>query len=767
VPVSDLIGCVAARVVLALLLLAANVARPSRADAQQAAVQGIVSDAVTARPLAGAGVTLEQAGGLARSAATDRNGFFQVVGLTPGAYQLRIRVAGYSALEETITLSPGQRLTANRGLTLDAQQIEGIQVTGQGPGAVRRELGGQTITARDIARIPTPAGSGDLASYLQTMPGVVSSGDRGGQLFIRGGTPTENLALMDGMLVYQPFHITGFFSAFPEDLVERAQFLPGGFGAKYSGRLASVLDVQMRDGDRNRQVTSASLSPFLAEVRAEGPVPRSGRAGSYVLSVRRSLIEETSPWLLGEEQPLGFESYYLKVSALSRDGGSRCSMTALGSRDRGGLDAQDPLSRVHWTNTLLGGRCAILAGGLFVDVRFGGSGTRSDALTRGASEFSSSADRAFMDGDFSRAIGRARVNFGGFVHAEHTGYDLQEIVVAGARQTDGWTELGVYGEADIPLGRGVRVLPGVSTSMPFPLAVEPRLRASWRPGGLADAELSGAVGLYEQRVAGVSDRRDASSVFVAWTRRPLGARMRAVHAQASWQQSLGAGFSYSVDGYLRRMYDLPVSTWSSIARFAPKLSLAEGHAHGADGRVELRRGPFYGFAGYGYSWTEYASEQESFGTWYGEPLQQFHPPHDRRHQANALASLKLGSYTMAARWEYGSGFPFTQPTGFDEVIDYRTDQGDLPSVTSSFGQTRVLLDRPYNARLPAVHRLDLSAERAVGIGSYELRLQGGVINVYDRTNIFYYDVFTNHRIDQLPVAPYLSVKLQPRFRAER
>jgi hypothetical protein len=180
--------------------------------------------------------------------------------------------------------------------------------------------------------------------------------------------------------------------------------------------------------------------------------------------------------------------------------------------------------------------------------------------------------------------------------------------------------------------------------------------------------------------------------------------------------------------------------------------------------VEYRSGPFYGFAAYGYGWTEYVSEQEGFGVWAGEPVRSFHPPHERRHQTNALASLRQGPYTFAARWEYASGLPFTRPAGFDERFEFR---GVLPNVRGDFGDTRVLLERPYAGRLPPLHRLDLSAERLVNWRSSEIQIQAGVINAYDRANIFYYDVFTNRRIDQLPFAPYLSVKVQPRSGVRR
>jgi hypothetical protein len=434
------------------------------------------------------------------------------------------------------------------------------------------------------------------------------------------------------------------------------------------------------------------------------------------------------------------------------------------THDRGGLDPEDRQSRVGWTNGLVGGRCNTLVGETFVEARFGWAGLSSEAITRGASEFTSSVGRVFAEGDFSRLIGGLRLNTGAYMHMESAGYDLQQLLAEEGHQEDDWVAGGIWAELEVPLGRGFRILPGAALSAMTQrrASVQPRLRASWRVPGLEDAELSGALGIYEQRLAGIADRRDASSIFTAWVRTPFGSRMRALHAQASWQQSLGSSFSYSFDGYYRRMYDLPVTTWSTVARFATDLSLADGRSYGGDARMEYRSGPIYLFGAYAYSWTEYESAQADFGVWFGEPVLTFHPPHDRRHQLSALASLELGAYTLEAHWELGSGFPFTRPLGFDELIPFPTDNSQLPRVTRTPGETRVLLDRPYNGRMPATHHLDLSVKRALPVGSHELDLQAGVINAYDHTNIFYYDVFTNRRIDQLPIAPYLSVKIQPR-----
>jgi hypothetical protein len=286
-------------VTLLLALAIAGGLCPSGARAQEASLQGVLLDEATSEPLNGVEVVLELDGQAVRSTVTNRNGLYQISRIPPGVYVLRMSLLGYATHEETMELESGEARTASRGLKVAPVELQGVASGRDGPGAVRRELGGQTILAAQLAQIPTPAATGDVMSFLQMQPGVVGSGDRGGQLFIRGGTASENLVLMDGMLIYQPFHITGLFSAFPEELIQSAEFFPGGFGPRYTGRISSVLDVQMRDGNRKEGSVMASASPFLAAAAAEGPVGSEGR-NSYIVSARRSLIGETSPWLLGK-----------------------------------------------------------------------------------------------------------------------------------------------------------------------------------------------------------------------------------------------------------------------------------------------------------------------------------------------------------------------------------------------------------------------------------------------------------------------------------
>lgn len=737
-----------------VLLGAALLALPAVARAQEASIQGIVTSASTGGPQEGVAILLEADGRQARATVTDRNGYYQIGGIPPGSYLLRSRHIAHVDHQQTVVFAAGQRVTASFRLEPAAVALEGVVVSGE-RGATVTELGRQRVTPADLRLVPVPAGSGDLASYLQTLPGVTTTGDRGGQLFVRGGTAAENLVLVDGIPIYQPFHILGFFSVFPEDLVSSVDFYASGFGARYSGRTSSVLDVGLRDGNPNGFSVTGSLSPFVAEGIVQGPLAP-GLTG--LVSVRRSLIDATSETLLGTRQPITFDSQLFKLTTTTGDD-LRCSVLGLRTFDRGRLDPEQDDSHLDWRNLLLGGRCVAQLGGFLrlLESNFSYSRVDNAAVSRGSSRFHSTIERMQHDAHTTSMVGAVPLFAGYHLYTELTDYNLAELF--GLQVGRG----GVYGfsgyaELALALGGRIELRPGVVlTAAPRP-GVEPRVRASWEPFGSPDQKLQGALGLYRQDVIGTSDMRDVGSVFVAWMESPDDRPVESMHAMLGWQQSLGGGLRWSVEGYYKRLQDIPVPRWSAVARFATRLGPATGETYGVDGRMEYRSRRLHGFVGYGYGSTAYETAQTEFTTWFGDSVQRYHPPHDRRHQVNAVANLDLGGFTASARWQLGTGLPFTRPLGFEETFDFTEHFHD---VSASRGTTRLILDRPFNSRLPIMHRLDLSVEREFELALGVLTAQVGAINAYDRRNMFYYDLFSGRRVDQLPLAPYAAITVRP------
>ncbi len=128
-----------------------------------------------------------------------------------------------------------------------------------------------SVTAKQIRSLPSAGGQADIAQYLTVLPGVVFTGDQGGQLYIRGGSPVQNRILLDGMTIFNPFHSIGFYSVFETELIRNVDVLTGGFNADYGGRISAVVDVKTREGNRKRLAGLVSGSPFLAKAMIEGP----------------------------------------------------------------------------------------------------------------------------------------------------------------------------------------------------------------------------------------------------------------------------------------------------------------------------------------------------------------------------------------------------------------------------------------------------------------------------------------------------------------
>src|SRR5204862_2356678 len=127
---------------------------------------------------------------------------------------------------------------------------------------------------KELKLVPSVGGDPDLAQYLQIIPGVIFTGDQGGQLYIRGGTPIQNLVLLDGMVIYNPFHSIGLFSVLDPDIIRGADVYTGGFNADYGGRISSIMDITTRDGNKKRLSGKVSATTFTSKLIFEGPMKK-------------------------------------------------------------------------------------------------------------------------------------------------------------------------------------------------------------------------------------------------------------------------------------------------------------------------------------------------------------------------------------------------------------------------------------------------------------------------------------------------------------
>ncbi len=739
------------------------------AQAQPATLSGFVTDRSDGQALELVNVALLGRGGAVEGGVTDRDGRYLVPRLAAGRYVVRATFIGYRAYVDTLDLAPGQVRTLNIALVPgDAELDEVLVESERTSGAARITAGQQTVRPRDIELVPTPDLSADLASFLTTLPGVVALGDRGGQLFIRGGEPSQNLVLLDGVLVYQPFHVLGFYSAFPADLLSKTDVYAGGFGSKFGERISSVIDVAARNGNNQRFTGAATLSPFVSAARIEGPLLKNRL--SLLASARQSLVETGAERLVNRPLPFSFGDVFAKLHGVMR-ANSRISALVLRTHDRGTLTEERggvPPEEVRWNNLASGVRFVALPRftPVSVDLRASYSRLQTELGPRRAPVRSSRIENLHLAVDATFFGAATDVDAGASLRVVSLASELGGLYQNIETRREQLEHVAVYVEPEFNLAPGVRLRTGLRAQffdVRFDPFLEPRVRFVWAWG---PHQLSSAVGVYHQAILGLNDRRDAASVFTVWTNAPrptsgledirAGRAQRAVHAILGYRATPSAWLEVSIEGFYKRLSNLFIGEWTAFPRFTTRLQPATGRSYGADARVEVRFGKLYGYVNYGYSLTRYAAEQASLVLWYGRETLDFHPPHDRRHQLNALVSSTVLGFDVSARWEFGSGLPFSQAVGFDgfTLID------DIVKVAAVPGSRRVIYARPFNARLPTYHRLDVSVERTFRLGAAALTLQGSLINLYDRRNLFYLDVFTLRRVDQLPLVPSIGLKIE-------
>ena len=213
--------------------------------------------------------------GTSFAVASDVEGYFSLSRVPAGSYTLVVTSLEYQSVRENIVISDDRVLTKNYFLKAQVVAIGEAEISAdreEQTTQVRTSV--ETIRPADIKRIPSFGGAPDLVQALQVLPGFVSTGDQGGQLYIRGGSPIQNKVLLDGMLIYNAFHSIGLFSVFDSDALSNADVYTGAFSAKYGGRISSVMDIRTRVGNMKTTEGKVGASPFGAKVLLHGPLRR-------------------------------------------------------------------------------------------------------------------------------------------------------------------------------------------------------------------------------------------------------------------------------------------------------------------------------------------------------------------------------------------------------------------------------------------------------------------------------------------------------------
>lgn len=220
--------------------------------------------------------------------ATDKNGYYVISDIPSGKYTLLFSMIGYKVVEKEITLKPRETLTIDALLEPEPILMKEIVVSAERE-RFKREVavGLRHMEIRDL-RLSAGLLEQDLISSIQILPGVITVSDWQNLLYIRGGKPDENLILLDGMSIYDPYHINTLFSIFNIDAIKSAELLAGGFPAEYGGKASSVLNVKTKTGNTHKFCGKGEISLASAKLVLEGPIPK----GSWLISARRTYVDK-------------------------------------------------------------------------------------------------------------------------------------------------------------------------------------------------------------------------------------------------------------------------------------------------------------------------------------------------------------------------------------------------------------------------------------------------------------------------------------------
>ncbi len=771
-----------------LIPLVALLALAPLASAQESAA-GFVRDAETGEPLPGATVIVVAApsDGVVGTT-TNRSGYFALA-LPTAPTALRVSYVGYADTTLAVPSGPGALALAVGLRASDLRFEEAIVQAERVPYGSATLVGTQTLSARDLADVPTPGGENDLFRALQFQPGVKAGSEVNSGLYVRGGSADQNLILLDGVPVYNPWHLFGFFSTFNADAVKDVRLVKGVPPAEYGERLGAVVDLTLREGRRDRVGGTAHLGLVSSRLFLEGPA---GPRASFALSGRSTYLEralsfgETVGLVSDADRPaysfsdvtakVGYElSPVSRLSASAYYGWDRLKIEQDGVQTivdpLTGAERQTPSRagvRYGWENVTLGLRYERSFGArAFLTARAYGTEYRfrsrfalaSDSVygppRSGAAQFTLGPASAELGYDVSVRDLALRADLDVYgdafglrghslrVGAAAIGHDVRDLALARAdpfydylftpdssalRQRP--LELAAYVQDEWAVTGRLRVQAGVRAAAftsAYAVRVSPRLAARYTVGPWAVAAGAGHTAQFVQQVA------DELVPIPSERWIPAGDGIGVADAyQIAFdvERSMGA-YRVTVGLYARAL--------RSVYATSP---IRTGEGYGEDDFALLRpqlRLPVQG-EGAAYGGEVLVEKRRGRVTGQlGYTLARaerryaeigggvaFPTQQDRLHEVEAVAQYALGRWRLGAAFTWGSGQPLSLPVGYSLADDPLVGEG--PEVVFDYAAYRT-------DRTAPMHRLDLTLEGPVArLYGNPLWLSVDVYNAYGREN---------------------------------
>ena len=756
--------------------------------AQKSTISGYVMDAASKETLIGATIVDKNSG---KGCATNSYGFYTLT-LNQGQVDLQISYVGYTQQNKAFDLK--ENLSLNFALetntTLDEVVVEGTRATVSAPSP---QMSVVELPVQQIKSIPTLFGEADVLKAIQLLPGVQNGSEGSAGMYVRGGGPDENLLLLDGVPVYNVNHMMGFFSVFNPDALKNVTLYKGSFPAHFGGRLSSVVDVRMKEGDMQQYHGNVSVGLISSKINLEGPILKDKL--SFNLSFRRTysdLLMKPALWIaksqLEEVNKLKAGYYFYdfngklnwKISDkdrlyLSFYSGDDAVYLGIKNKDY----AYDEIQYQNYLNMdwKWGNKVAalrwnhVMSQQLFMDASVNYTQYRHN-LGMGITEenvYHYQQSTATIKDEFNMAyksgindltakvdfdytpLPNHEIRFGGNYTYHVFRPEVQAMKIVAGNETEVDTTAGspkvfahetaLYAEDNMTLGDIFRVNAGVHYST---FTVEGKTYQSVQPRLSTSVMLASNLSLkagyaYMTQYVHLLSNSSLSLPTDLWV--PVTANIVPMNAH---QVSLGAFyelprlFDISVEGYYKSMDNLleykdGASFFGSSDTWENKVCLGKGWAYGVELLVQRSFGKTMGWVGYTWAHAKRQFDREGMMINNGKV---FPAKYDRRHDISITVQHKFNDrIDISGTWVFSSGNCGT--LGIQIYDGLPDDYGYFPEI-QDFERN--------NFRMGSYHRLDLGVnfhkQKKYGVRTWNI----SVYNAYNHNNPFV--VYTAYKWDE-------------------
>ena len=732
---------------------------------QKHTISGYVKDSTSNESITGASVTVK---GRTQSVSSNQYGFYSVT-LPEGEYVLTVSHVAYETSEIKIRLSKDERLNFDLAPRIVSSSEVVVYSKKREANIRSAQMGKVELSINQIKSIPAFAGEVDPMKVLQLLPGVRNAGEGNSGLYVRGGGPDQNLVLLDDAVVYNPGHLFGFFSVFNSDALKNVSLTKGGMTANYGGRISSVVDVTMKEGNSKKYQVEGGIGTISSRVSIQGPVVK--EKSSFVLSARRTYIDVLAkPFIKPSSAFYGSGYYFYDLNAkfnyklsekdrLYASGYFGRDVFTFKNKERS-FNARIPWGNstgtIRW-NHVYNSKLFSNTSVVYNDYRFEFGGGQNNFEVK----FNSSIRdiTAKMDFDYYPA-GNHQIKYG-VTYTHHTFNPQTTSGRSGDREFKPSAvnnkyahDLALYLLDDWDVTPRLKLNYGLRYSL-FQ-QTGPYTRYTKDPNGNVLDSIVYRGGKPIQTYGGLEPRftlrytLDPTTSYKADVTRNLqyihlvsnaGTTLPTdiwvpstyrVKPQIGWQYAAGLYKNFddnkwesSVEVYYKTManqIEYNEGYTPGIGDVEEQFVFGKGWSYGAEFYLNKARGNLTGWIGYTLSWTWRQFKELNEG-------QKYPGRFDRRHDLSIVANYQLNKkWKFSAVFVYGTGNAFTLPERFTLV------EGVLTQEFSKINQYR----------LPSYHRLDFSATYVPGANKVrKLRTEWvfSVYNAYSRQNPYfiYYD----------------------------